>query len=180
MYTHTTKFRYRDIHEVHAALIQFVYELGNIDSRALSRSHMCALSSIEANEHSEPIGRTRVRGETERSVCSHHDDVIKWKHFPRYCSFLRGIQRSPVNSPHRGQWRGTLMYSLIRAWINGWVNNRETGDSRRHGAHNDVTVMICILNWRGSLLSNSIFTYALKHIIIVYGKISLFHFQNEL
>ena len=57
-----------------------------------------------------------------------HDDVIKWKHFPRYWPFVRGIHRSPVNSPHKGQWRGALMFSLICAWINGWVNNREAGD----------------------------------------------------
>ena len=29
-----------------------------------------------------------------------HDDVIKWKHFPRYWPFVRGIHRSPANSPH--------------------------------------------------------------------------------
>ena len=34
-----------------------------------------------------------------------HDDVIKWKHFPRYCPFVRGIHRSLVNSPHTGKWR---------------------------------------------------------------------------
>ena len=38
-----------------------------------------------------------------------HDDVIKWKHFPRYWSFVRGIHRSTVNSPRKGQWRGALM-----------------------------------------------------------------------
>ena len=32
-----------------------------------------------------------------------HDDVIKWKHFPRYWPFVRGIHRSTVNSPHKGQ-----------------------------------------------------------------------------
>ena len=32
------------------------------------------------------------------------DDVIKWKHFPRYWPFVRGNHRSPVNSPHKGQW----------------------------------------------------------------------------
>ena len=32
-----------------------------------------------------------------------HDDVIKWKHFPRNWPFVRGIDRSPVNSPHKGQ-----------------------------------------------------------------------------
>ena len=27
-----------------------------------------------------------------------HDDVIRWKHFPRYWPFARGIHRWPVNS----------------------------------------------------------------------------------
>ena len=48
-----------------------------------------------------------------------HDDVIKWKHFPRYWPFVRGIHRSPVNSPHKGQCRGALMFTLICARING-------------------------------------------------------------
>ena len=43
---------------------------------------------------------------------STHDDVIKWTHFPRYWSFVRGIHQSPVNSPHKGQWRGALMFYL--------------------------------------------------------------------
>ena len=46
---------------------------------------------------------------------SYHDDVIKWKHFPRYWPFVRRIHRSPVNSPHKGQSRGALMLSLICA-----------------------------------------------------------------
>ena len=52
-----------------------------------------------------------------------------------------GIHRSPVNFPHKGQWRGALMFSSICAWVNGWVNNREADDLRPHGAHYDVTVM---------------------------------------
>ena len=71
-----------------------------------------------------------------------HDDVIKWKHFPRYWPFVRGIQQSPVNSPHKCHWHGTLMFSLICAWIKGWVNNGEADDLRHHRAHYDVTVMI--------------------------------------
>ena len=70
-----------------------------------------------------------------------HDDVIKWKHFPRYWPFVRGIHRSPVNSPHKGQWRRALMFTLICVWINGCVNNREAGDLRRYCAHYGVTVM---------------------------------------
>ena len=45
--------------------------------------------------------------------CSTHDDVIKWKHFPRYWPLVRGIHRSPVDSPNKGQWRGALVFSLI-------------------------------------------------------------------
>ena len=70
-----------------------------------------------------------------------HDDVIKCKHFPRYRPFVRAIHRSPVNSPHKGQWRGALMFSLICACINGWVNNGEAGDLRRHRPHYVVIVM---------------------------------------
>ena len=70
-----------------------------------------------------------------------NDDVIKWKHFPRNWPFVRGIHRSPVNSPHKGQWRGALMLSLICTRINGWVNNGDACDLRRHRAHYDVTVI---------------------------------------
>ena len=69
-----------------------------------------------------------------------HDDVIKWKHFPRYWPFVRGIHRSPVNSPHKGQWCGALILPLICAWISRWVNNRKAGDLRRHRAHYDVSL----------------------------------------
>ena len=86
------------------------------------------------------FGRTLCCNSPEAWVIA-HDDVIKWKHFPRYCPFVRGIHPSPVNSPHKGQWRGALMLSLICARINGWVNNREAGDLRRHQAHCDVIVM---------------------------------------
>ena len=70
-----------------------------------------------------------------------HDDVIKWKHFSRYWPFVRGIHRSQVNSPHKGQCGGALMFSLICAWTHGWVNNRKASELRRHRAHYDVTVM---------------------------------------
>ena len=70
-----------------------------------------------------------------------HDYVIKWKHFPRYWPFVRGIHQSPVNSPHKGQWPGALTFSLICAWTNGCVNSRDAGDSKRHRTHYDVIVM---------------------------------------
>ena len=61
-----------------------------------------------------------------------HEDVIKWKPFPRNWPLVR----------HKGQWRGAFMFSLIWAWINSWVNNGEAGTLRRHRAHCDVTVML--------------------------------------
>ena len=50
--------------------------------------------------------------------------------FPRYWPFVRGIHRSPVNFPHKGQWRGALMYSLICTRINGWGNNGDASELR--------------------------------------------------
>ena len=70
-----------------------------------------------------------------------HDDVIK--HFPRYWHFVRGIHRSPVNSPHKCQWRGALMFSLIWASTNGWANNGDVGNFGRHRTHYGVTVIVC-------------------------------------
>ena len=81
-----------------------------------------------------------------------HDDVNKWKHFPPYWPFVRGIHRSKVSDAE------LLMFSLIRVWINGWVNNREADDLRRYRAHYDVIVMtspgLCIQNYRKSLYNN--------------------------
>ena len=70
-----------------------------------------------------------------------HNDAIKWKHSPLYWSFVRGIHRSPVNSPHKGQWCGALKFSLICVRTNGWANNRDAGDLRRRRAHYVVTVI---------------------------------------
>ena len=55
---------------------------------------------------------------------------------------------SPVTGefPHKGQWRGGLMFSVICACINSSVNNRKAGDLRRRHAHYDVTAMHCRAN----------------------------------
>ena len=99
--------------------------------------------------------RIKAISHTFRSI--DHDDVIKWQHFPRYWPFVRGIHRSPVNSPHKGQWREALVFSLICAWINGWVKNREAGDLRRHRANYDVQAMNAL--------------YILRQFIARYGNV---------
>ena len=94
------------------------------------------------------VKRTPVKKSFSCWYTQVHDDVIKWKHFPRYWPFVRWIHRSPANSSHKSQWRGALMFSFICAWINGWVNNDEAGDLRRHSAHYDVTVLSMALKLR--------------------------------
>ena len=64
-----------------------------------------------------------------------HDDVIKWKHFPPYWSFVRGFDRSPANSPRKGQGRWALIFYLICTLTEGLANNRNAGDLRCHHAH---------------------------------------------
>ena len=72
----------------------------------------------------------------------YHDDVLKWKYFPRYWPIEMEIHRWPVDSPRKAQWRGALVFSLICTPTNGWANNGGAGDLRRHHAHYEVTVMI--------------------------------------
>ena len=88
---------------------------------------------------------------------------MKGKYVSHYWPFVRGIYRSPVNSPHKGQWRRALMFSLICAWPNGWVNNQDADDLRRHRTHYDVTVMWCriVIQWSGQPWDLSAFNASL-------------------
>ena len=106
--------------------------------------------------NSEKLGHAYNASVNKGITClvHHHDDVIIWKHFPRNWPFVREIHRSPVNFPHKGQWRGALMFSLIYAWINDWVNNREAGDLRRQHGHYDVIVMPCLHRTQHLMVQN--------------------------
>ena len=94
-----------------------------------------------------------------------YDDVIKWKHFPRYWPFVRGIHRSPVSSQR--PWRGALMSSLICAWANGWLNNHDAGDLRRHRALYDVTVMKAL--HRHQVIPRRRFLFVRKNLPVTSG-----------
>ena len=70
----------------------------------------------------------------------HHDDVIKWEHFPRYwplCEEFTGPGEFPAQKPVTRSF--DVFFDLCLN--NGWVNNHEAGDLRRHRAHYDVSVM---------------------------------------
>ena len=88
--------------------------------------------------------------------CPHFQThFLDWKwicqvHVEYHCMMTSSngnISAVPVNSPHKGQWRGALMFSVICVWINGWVNNREAGDFRRYRTHYDVIVMEFSPQW---------------------------------
>ena len=69
-----------------------------------------------------------------------------WVHqmetFSVLLAFVNGIHQWLVDSPHKGQWRGALIFSLICAWTNSWANNQDAGDLRHHHAHYDITIML--------------------------------------
>ena len=94
------------------------------------------------------VGNSPGTGEFPALMASDAENVsIWWRHHnqPQNRGYLQSSKhrshRSPVNSPHKGQWRGALEFSLICAWIHGWVNNRQAGDLRRHHAPYDVIAM---------------------------------------
>ena len=61
-----------------------------------------------------------------------HDDVIKWNLSPRYWPIVRGIHRSPVNSPHKGQWRWVMISSLIWVIVNSNFRNKLQWNLKRN------------------------------------------------
>ena len=69
----------------------------------------------------------------------------RWHHQVKTCSALLAlcafVHRWLVNSPHKGQWGGALIFSLICTWTNDWANNRDVGDLRRHHPHYVVIVI---------------------------------------
>ena len=84
------------------------------------------------------------QGHLSRFHAHAHDDIIKWnkwKRFPRYWSFVRGIDRSANYVAHKGQWGRALMFYLICAWTSGRANAQHAGDLTRHrDDYYDVTV----------------------------------------
>ena len=88
----------------------------------------------------------RWRVKCNNQGTTENDHLSWWRHqmetFSALLAICAGNSPVPVNSPHKGQWRGALMFSLICAWIKDWVNNREAGDLRRHRGHYDVIVMV--------------------------------------
>ena len=92
-----------------------------------------------------------------RVIFNSHDDVIRWKHFPCYWHFVRGIHWSPGGFPsQRPVMRSIVFFFCV--WTNGWANNRDVSNLRRHRARYGVTVM-CVIRYIGLV---SLFTLKLR------------------
>ena len=68
---------------------------------------------------------------------------------------MRVIHRSPVDSPHKGQWRGTLMFSLICAW----TNSEQTIETQV--CRNPIAVIVTPLQWEVRIYSELHYTIQL-------------------
>ena len=53
--------------------------------------------------HEQMYNLKKIQISTPSDCTNRHDDVIKWKHFPHFWPFVRGIH-------HKGQWRGALEF----------------------------------------------------------------------
>ena len=90
----------------------------------------------------------------------------------RYWPFVRGIHWSPINSPHKGHWRGALMFSFVCDWISVWVNIRKAGNLRRNHAHYDVTLMNSCLhssNVQIITCAGEIYCYTVRDVRFVHA-----------
>ena len=136
------------------------------------RSHHCFHRGHHCAQRSSLSPHKKYSASLAEAVLiTKHDEVIKWQHFPSYRPFVMS-HWSLLNSSHKGQWRGALMFSLICAWINASINNREAGDLRCHHAHYDVIVMDTIFS--------SKFLHLLAILNVSTGPMNLFKMAIEI
>ena len=93
----------------------------------------------------------------------YHDDVIKWKHFPHYWPFVRGIHRSPVAGNTIPAFPVHTQPAILRIWqethdnfLSNFLEKRKiiiiaTGDLATHEARPSV-VMVRIYFYQNMLV----------------------------
>ena len=146
----------------------------HLNNQIISNQIDCSIIQQPTNQFIlRAYGTSAHRHKDCKCTGASHDDVIKWKQFPRYWPFVRGIHWSPVNSFHKGQWRGALVFSLIcTTRTNGCVMNQNTGDLRHH--HH--------LKWRTCnktvIVTSAIIMLTLLWKRIVFVELNRIHLQN--
>ena len=72
-----------------------------------------------------------------------HDDIIRWKHFPRYWPFVKEIHQSPGYPSQRPLMRSFDVFLCALSL----TKSPDAGDLRRHAAHCDVTIVVAQNDW---------------------------------
>ena len=113
---------------------------------------------------------------TKRSIhASMHDDVMTWKYFPHYWTFMCGIppvtagfpaQRTsnalPVDSLHKGSVMPNFDTFSDVSLHKPWTNSLMAGDLRRQDAHCDVTDIALYGNRIDILFALSLWCHQIK------------------
>ena len=75
--------------------------------------------------------------EYERSTVSL--GIMTWNRFSHYWPFVRGMYRSPIDSPHKGRAMRSILLSLLLAWAICWLIRRVANGLRRKCHVNVIT-----------------------------------------
>ena len=76
--------------------------------------------------------------------------------------FCEGNPPVTVGFLHKGQWRGSLIFSLPCTGTNGWANNGGAGDLGRHCTYYDATLIQYHWIWKFCKLAK-LFRHDLRH-----------------
>ena len=88
-----------------------------------------------------------------------HDDVIKWKHFPRYWPFVRGIHRSrwiPHTKANDAEFDVFFDLppnkQLSKQWWGWWFGTQSCPLWRHSNENREDRVLVCITIWLRCIL----------------------------
>ena len=66
--------------------------------------------------------------------------VVKWKCLPLYLPYAMEIHPLSVDSSHKGQYCGSLMFSLLLAWRSCWTNSWNARLKTHQLSYNDTVI----------------------------------------
>ena len=106
--------------------------------RSFASHYIIKISNFEWIE----LSRYRIQVNFNTSI---HEVLLKLHAFDTKMRFIRYMENwrnfPLMNSPHKAQWCGALIFLWSAPWIHCWVNNRGTGDLKHYRTHYGDIVM---------------------------------------
>ena len=127
-------------HQPHDCLLNRLFRRRSKKTSKLRVTSLFAVNSSVTHEFPAQMASKKNFPLDDVTMCS--------RLLTRILESIHTQYRGPVNSPHKGQWRGALIFSLICVWINVWINNREAGDLGPLWLHRNE-------NWYKSIINGS-------------------------